>query len=180
MYAGRTIQFFIDVQFPDDSLYDALLVIRVKDNEIRTDRQILCFSPQNSGADRVKGAQHDPLNCLVWQKGFDARLHLLGGFIGECDGQDLPRSHPFHGDQVSDPLSQHACLAGPGSSHHQNRPVPCSDCRQLLFVKFVKNFHEMIIRALAGSSRSTPPERVTRLMVWSPRVGMYSSDSGWI
>ena len=118
MHTWRSIQLLVDVEFADYVFYNPLLVIRVKNNEIRTDRQMFRLSPQNSRADRVEGTKHDPFNGLIGQKGFDAGLHLFRGFIGECHCEDLPWSDSFDRDEIGDPLCQYPRLTGPRSCHH--------------------------------------------------------------
>jgi hypothetical protein len=68
------------------------------------------FAPQNPRADGVEGAEHHAFGRLLIQHGVDARFHFFGGFVGEGDGEDLPRADAFVGDEVGDALGQHARL----------------------------------------------------------------------
>ena len=48
--------------------------------------------------------------------------HLVGGLVGEGDGQDLPRGGVAGGDQVGDAPGEHAGLARAGPGHDEQRP----------------------------------------------------------
>ena len=62
---------------------------------------------------------------IFWATGptrrLDPLLHLVGGLVGERDGEDLERAHAVVSDQVGDAVREHPGLAGPGSGHHQER-----------------------------------------------------------
>ncbi len=90
----------------------------------------------------MERAQHDPLDGLVGQERFDARLHLLRGFVGERHGQDLPGPDSLHRDEIGDPLGQDARLPRARTGYHQNGTIPRGDGFELLLVKSVKDFHE--------------------------------------
>ena len=115
--AWRAIQLLIDIQFTDHSLDDPLLIICVKNDKIRPNGQIFRFTAQDARADRVEGAEHDPFRGLIGQQTFDALCHFFGGLVRKGDRQDLPRSNPFHRDEIGDPLGEHTRLPGPRTRH---------------------------------------------------------------
>ena len=72
---------------------------------------------------------------MVAQQSLHALPHLLGGFVGEGDREDVPRRHAFFGDQVGDAMSDDARLAGAGAGENQQRAFGCLDGFALLFVE---------------------------------------------
>ncbi len=86
-------------------------------------------------------AEHDAVCGLLIKHGFHARIHFLGGFVGECDREDLPRADAFVGDQISDTLCQNARLAGARTCHDQNGSIGGCDGFALLRIKFIKEVH---------------------------------------
>ena len=54
----------------------------------------------------------------------DALLHLVGGALGECDGQDLVRLRGARRDEVDDPRGQDMGLPRSGASDDKKRPGP--------------------------------------------------------
>jgi hypothetical protein len=51
----------------------------------------------------------------------DPDLHLLGGLIGEREGQDLGRFRPARADEPGDPSGDDLGLAGAGPGHDEER-----------------------------------------------------------
>ncbi len=50
-------------------------------------------------------------------------LHLVGGLVGERDGEDLERADTTITDEVGDASGEHLGLARPGAGHDEQRPV---------------------------------------------------------
>ena len=67
----------------------------------------------------------------------DALAHLVGGLVGERDGQDLRRRHALV-DEVGDAVGEHPGLARPGAGHHQQRPVGVDDGVELVGVQTLR------------------------------------------
>jgi len=51
----------------------------------------------------------------------DAFLHLAGGLVGERDGEDLAGLDMPFGEQVGDPMREHAGLAGARARDDEQR-----------------------------------------------------------
>ena len=56
-----------------------------------------------------------------------ALAHLVGGLVGEGDGEDLPRGGVAGGDEMGDAVGEHPRLARPRPRHHQQRGAPVDD-----------------------------------------------------
>ena len=64
----------------------------------------------------MKGGDEWPAReFLIAQETLDALAHLLCGFIGEGDRENIPRRDAFFGDQVSDAMGDYARFAGAGA-----------------------------------------------------------------
>ena len=57
----------------------------------------------------------------------DALFHLVGGLVGEGDGQDLERRDVLLSDEPGDAMGEDARLAGAGTRHHQLRTAAVGD-----------------------------------------------------
>ena len=112
----------VDVLRLDELFEQALLVVVVEDGEARLQPHKFCMAPQDLGRDRVKGAEP----AQPFGRGADLRCdplpHLLGGLVGEGDGEDLPRFRPTGGQKMRKPCGQHPRLACPCARQHQNWP----------------------------------------------------------
>ncbi len=64
---------------------------------------------QNSHAEAVEST--DIAGIVVAGEPADAPLHLLGGFIGKCDTEDIGRHNANLIDQIGKPVRQRAGLA---------------------------------------------------------------------
>ena len=79
------------------------------------------LAPQQPGAQRVE--RRDPhLPAVDAEQRLDARPHLLGGLVGERDGEDaIGIGEPF-ADQVGDAMRDDARLAGAGPARMSSGP----------------------------------------------------------
>ena len=84
----------------------------IVDGEVLFQAQPIGIGTEQPDAEAVKGA--DP-HALGRQQIVDPAAHLLGGLVGEGDGQDLIRPDPFV-DEMGDAAGDDARLAaaGPG------------------------------------------------------------------
>ena len=57
----------------------------------------------------------------------DPLAHLRRRLVGEGDREDLPRPGGAGGEQVGDPVGEHAGLAGAGPGQHQQGPLAVHD-----------------------------------------------------
>jgi len=73
----------------------------------------------------------NPDDSSLAQQIFDARPHLLGGFVGEGHRQHLIRPRVSVGDQVGDSRRDHARFAGTGSRKDEERAGRVKDSRCL-------------------------------------------------
>ena len=65
----------------------------------------------------------------------DADRHLVGGLVGERQGEDLRRLGPMRGDEPGDPPGDDLGLAGPRPGDHEERSVAVRDRAQLVRVQ---------------------------------------------
>ncbi len=68
----------------------------------------------------------------------DPDRHLVGGLVGEGQGEDLRRLRPVGGDQPRDPARDHLGLAGPRASDDQQRSAAVGHGATLLRVETPK------------------------------------------
>ena len=67
---------------------------------------------QDAHAETVKGGdERHRREFLVMQQTLHALAHLLRGFVGKCDRENVPRRDAFFGDQVGDAMCDDARLA---------------------------------------------------------------------
>ena len=57
----------------------------------------------------------------------DAVLHLVGGLVGERDGEDLERADAVLADEVGDAVGEHPRLARTGPGDDEQRAVHVGD-----------------------------------------------------
>ncbi len=50
----------------------------------------------------------------------DTRAHLLGGFVGEGDGEDVVGVHAQFANDVGDAMGEHARFAGAGARQNKH------------------------------------------------------------
>ena len=103
-------------------LDQAQLVGVVVDHEAVPEAQLRMPFAQNADAGGVKRPQRD-VQAARAQELLHALAHLVGGLVGECHRQDLPRWHAATRDQVGDASRDDAGLAGPGAGQDQERAV---------------------------------------------------------
>ena len=116
----------VEVQVPQDVAGQADGVRLVVDRERRPHPEMLRLPAQDPGAGRVEGGHPHFLGHRADELA-DPFLHLVGGLVGEGDGQDGERRDLEVSDQVGDPVGQHPGLARPGPGHHQDRPAGVGD-----------------------------------------------------
>ena len=104
MHAVRPVQLFVQVEFADDALREPYLVVGIENDVVGLHRQKVRFAAQDAGAGRVEGAEHHPLRGLLTEQVAHTRIHFARGFVGECDRQNLVRTHSLVGDQIGHAL----------------------------------------------------------------------------
>ena len=111
----------------------------VIDGEIGLESDVGGFLPEDAHAGRVEGGNPHDLGAAAHQR-LDALPHFRGGLVGEGDGQDLAVMRPPGGDEVGDPVTEYAGLAGSGSGHDQQRAAGVLDRFFLLGVEALQEF----------------------------------------
>jgi hypothetical protein len=126
----------VEVQVPDDVAGEPLGVGLVVDREVRRVPEAPGVAPQDAHARRVERAHPHlagdrPHQCL------DPLAHLVGGLVGERDGQDPERVDASFVDQVGDAVGEYPGLAGSGPGHDEERAVAMDDGIELIGVQAV-------------------------------------------
>ena len=160
MYTVGAVQLLIQIQFTDDRLDQALLVVGIEDDEVLSHGQVFGFASQNSRTDRVERAKHHAFGRLLVQNGFDALVHFFGGFIGEGDGENLPWADAFVGDEVCNTLSEYTRLSGPRTCHDHYRPIRRCDRAALLRVEFVDEIQIHGADIINAPTRTVPRQSI--------------------
>ena len=115
-----------DAQPLHQALDHAERVILVVDRELRRAADTIGIAPQQPRADGVKGADPHALRRAA-DEAPDAVAHLAGRLVGERDREDLVRRNILRLDQACDARREHARLARPCASQHEQRPVRVHD-----------------------------------------------------
>jgi hypothetical protein len=116
----------VEPQVADDVPGQAHGVGLVVDRELAGEAELVGVAPQDADAGRVE-RRHPHLLRDRADERLDPGLHLVGGLVGEGDGQDLERADAPVADQVGDAMGQHPGLARPGAGHHEQRPLVVRD-----------------------------------------------------
>ena len=125
----------VDVLRLDELLEQPLLVVVVEDGEAGFQPHKLGVSPQDLGGHRVEGAEPAQAFGGRADLGGDPLPHLLGGLVGEGDGEDLPRLRPAGGEKVRKARGQHAGLARARARQHQHGALCRFNSRPLLRIE---------------------------------------------
>ena len=98
---------------------DGLLVALVEDHEVVGHADGLAIDAEDAGADRMESAGPDARRHLADEVG-DARLHLVGGLVGEGDREDVLGRDAGLADHVGDAVGERAGLATAGAGEDEN------------------------------------------------------------
>ena len=79
--------------------------------------------------------------------------HLVGGLVGERDGQDRRRRHALV-DEVGDAVGEHPGLARPGAGDDQQRAAAVHDGVELIGIEQVEIERATAARQRARSAKS--------------------------
>ncbi len=119
---ARRVALRVDVQLVHAAFEHPQRVGLVVDREAARVAEPLSVGAQHPGAGRVEG-RHPHRPGRAADQRLDPLAHLLGGFVGEGDREDLARPGGAGRQQVGDPVGEHAGLAGAGAGQHQQRPL---------------------------------------------------------
>ena len=112
----------------------ALLALGV-DREVPLVAEAVDRLAEDADAERMERAQGKLRPGSARHHAADALAHLVGGLVGEGDGQDVLGRHSLV-QHVRDPRREHAGLAGARPRQHQHRPMQGQHRLALLRVEF--------------------------------------------
>ncbi len=127
----------VELELPAGERHQALGIRLVVDGERRRIAESLRLAAQDAHAGRVEGHHpHGPSPRA--DQGRDPRRHLPGRLVGEGDGQDLVRRDVARGEQVRDPVGEHAGLARARAGHDEQRTALVHHGSALLRIESVE------------------------------------------
>ena len=100
----------VEAEVADDVAREAVGVGLVVDRELLRVAELVGVAPQDPHARGVERGHPHLLGDRPDERP-DAVLHLVGGLVGERDGQDLERADAVLADQVGDAVGEHPRLA---------------------------------------------------------------------
>jgi hypothetical protein len=126
LHCDRREPLGVDVQVAEAALHQPARIGLVVDGELARVAQPRGVGAQHPRAGGVEG-EHPHRPHPRPQQQLDPVAHLLGGLVGERDGQDLPCPRPIGAHQPCDPVGEHARLAAPGPGQDQQRAALVDD-----------------------------------------------------
>ena len=115
----------------------------------------------------------------------DADRHLLGGLVGEGQGQDLRRLRTPGRDEPRDPPGDDLGLAGAGAGDHQQRAGAVGDRPELVGIESTEERFETGRRRIVGRRRHdrdelAPGRAADRVARVRGAVASASGSPGWL
>ena len=95
------------------------LVVVVEDQEVPAHAHALAVPAEDPAADVMECADPDRPRHRRPHQPVDTHPHLVGGFVGERDGQHAGRRDAAGAQQVCDPIGEHAGLSAAGAGQDQ-------------------------------------------------------------
>ena len=133
----RRVLLSVELELPAHQCHQALRIRLIVNGERRGIAEPPGLPAQNAHAGRMERHHpHEP-GPRADQRG-DAGGHLAGRLVGEGDGQDLLWRHITRGEQVSDPVSEHAGLARTCARHDEQRAALMHHGSALLRIESVQ------------------------------------------
>ena len=123
----------VETEVADHVAGQARCVGLVVDRELSWVAEQVGVGSQDAHAGRVEGGDPHRLGDGADELG-DATAHLVGGFVGERDGEDRRRRDALV-DEVGDAVGEHPRLARSGAGDHQQRPTAMDDSVELVGVE---------------------------------------------
>ena len=127
----------VELELPAGQRHQALGVGLVVDGERRGVAEPPGLPAQDAHAGRVERHHPHGPGLRADQRG-DPGGHLPGRLVGEGDGQDLLRRHVPGGEQVGDPVGEHAGLPRARARHDQQRAALVHHGSALLRIESVE------------------------------------------
>ena len=115
---GALVHFLL----PQALLHEAQPIVLVVDDEVGRDAQVADVRAEDPDAGRVKRGDERGTDARWQQEVFHPPQHLLGGLVGERDGEDVLRVDPLDPEQVRDPVGDDPRLSAPRPRQDQERP----------------------------------------------------------
>ena len=116
----RRVLLGVELEFPADQRHQALRIRLIVNGERRGVAEPPGLPAQDTHAGRMERHHPHGPRPRADQRG-DPGGHLAGRLVGEGDGQDLVRCHITRGEQVGDPVGEHAGLPRTRARHDQQR-----------------------------------------------------------
>ena len=138
----------IDVQVAQDVGREPFGIGLVVDREARLVTEALCIATQDADARRME-CRHPHLLGNGPDQRRHARLHLVGGLVGEGDGEDLEGRDALLLDEPRDAVREHARLARSGARDDEKGTPGMSHCLTLDGVQVLEQW--------AGNRHPTSP-----------------------
>ena len=110
----------VELELTADQRHQALRIRLIVDGERRGVAEPPGLPAQDAHAGRMESHHPHGPNPRADQRG-DAGGHLASRLVGKGDGQDLVRRHITRGEQVGDPVGEHAGLARTRAGHDEQR-----------------------------------------------------------
>ena len=124
----------VQVQLMDHRLQHALGVIGIVDREVGRVADLGGLPAQDAGEDRVEGADVEVARVAAPKDVLHPLFHLLGGLVGEGQGQYVEGIHPV-GHQVGDAVGEDLCFPAPCPGHDHQGSVHMGHCFTLPFIQ---------------------------------------------
>lgn len=102
---------------------------------------MLTLCAQNACKDAVEGSHPEATGTLLPHLPCYASLHLVGSFVGEGQGQDVPRFHAL-AQEVGDFIGEDTCLSRASAGNDKGWAVAVENSLALGSVEFV----EIVVR----------------------------------
>ena len=127
--SARSVSLRIDAERRNRLLDELQLVGGIEDVEVGIDPKRLTVAAKHASTDRVKRTKREAVRLVAEQR-LHALPHLPRRFVGECDGEHLPRSNVAL-EQVGDAVRDHARLSAPRPRQYKQRTTRNHDCVSL-------------------------------------------------
>ena len=98
---------------------EALLIVLIEYDKISVEGQVIGLPAQDTGTDGVKCSKADAAGSLP-EFFVDAVFDLTGGFVCECDGEDVEGADTEMVYEVGDPLGEDFGFPGAGACQNDD------------------------------------------------------------
>ena len=148
------IDFVVESLFFDKGFNEAETVGGVIDSEVGGIARIGGFDAEYAGEDAMECARPHLAGSLFTHYAGNAVVHFASRFVGEGEGQDLPRHHALR-DEIGNLIREHTCLARAGPGYDERRAVAIGHGLPLCFVERRLKIKRHIYNNIGLSARLT-------------------------